>query len=336
LGVKAGLFEAVPNFSEGRDAALIRELAAGPEVLDAHADADHNRCVVTMAAADVGELVEAVFAKVALAVGRIDLRRHSGLHPRVGAADVVPVVPLGSAPMAAAVAAALALGERIWRELRVPVFFYAEAAGGRRLADIRAGRVRPDLGQAPHPSAGCVCVGARAPLVAYNVAVPGLDVAQGRPLVAELRKLPGVHALAFPLPEGGTQLSMNITRLDVLGVPEAYAAAERLAGRPGVPELVGLCPAAAAGPGCDGRILEARVAAIAAARLARAHGLKWLESEGRALAGLAAAPDALRAGAERVAALLQMLQKAGARVGPGCTAFLEFAAAGLQRAGQID
>src|SRR5215831_20014361 len=169
-------WEAVPNFSAGADAAMVARLAAGPSVLDTHADADHDRCVVTVVEARLDRLATGLLHRVAVAVDRIDLRRHAGVHPRVGAADVVPLVPLGAAHMGPAVIAAHRLGERIWRELRVPVFFYAEAAGGRRLADIRAGRVPPDLGGALHPTAGGVCVGARRPLVAYNVTFAGLTV----------------------------------------------------------------------------------------------------------------------------------------------------------------
>jgi glutamate formiminotransferase len=261
------VFEAVPNFSEGRDAELIAALGAGPEVLDVHADPEHNRCVVTMALADLERLAEALFARAALAVERIDLRRHTGLHPRVGVADVLPLVPLGHAPMAEAVAAAHRLGERIWDELRVPVYFYAVAAGGRRLADIRAGRVRPDLGGAPHPTAGAACVGARPPLVAYNLVLEGLDLARVRRIARRMRELPGVQALGFALGDGRVQLSMNLTRPAEFGAAAAYAEAARLAGAPGVPELVGLCPAAAAGPGCEGRILEDRLAAAGLLRL---------------------------------------------------------------------
>src|SRR5215472_11667169 len=261
-------WEAVPNFSAGADAAMVARLAAGPSVLDVHADAEHDRCVVTIVEARLDRLATGLLDRVAIAVDGIDLRRHSGMHPRVGAADVVPLVPLGAASMGAAVAAAHRLGERVWRELRVPVFFYAEAAGGRRLADIRAGRVSPDLGGAPHPTAGSVCVGARWPLVAYNVAFESLPLVAGRRVAAAMRELAGLQALAFALPGGRTQVSMNLTRPDETGVPSAYARACELAGSAGVPELVGLCPAGAAGPGCDGGLLEARLAALAARRAA--------------------------------------------------------------------
>ncbi|HSR22969.1 MAG TPA: glutamate formiminotransferase, partial [Candidatus Eisenbacteria bacterium] len=230
------VWEAVPNFSEGRDATLVAELGAGPDVLDVHADGDHNRCVVTLADVGLDRLAASVFDRVALAVARIDLRRHGGLHPRVGAADVVPLVPLAGAAMEDAVAAAHRLGHRVWRELRVPVFFYAEAAGGRRLADIRAGRVPPDLGDGVHPTAGAVCVGARPPLVAYTLVFARMPLPDGRRVAARLRELPGVQTLAFALSGGRTQVSMNLTRPLQAGVPAAHRRARELAGGPGIPE----------------------------------------------------------------------------------------------------
>jgi len=328
------VWEAVPNFSDGTDPALLDRLGTGPAVLDVHADADHDRCVVTMVEARLDRLAAAVFRRVALAVERIDLRAHSGVHPRVGAADVVPLVPLAGAPMDRTVAAARGLGERIWRELRVPVFFYAEAADGRRLADIRAGRVAPDLGGATHPTAGAVCVGARRPLVAYNVVFAGLPLAAGRQVAAAMRELPGVQALAFVLPGGRTQVSMNLTRPDETAVPYAYARACELAGSRGAPELVGLCPAAAAGPGCDGGLLEGRIAGLVGRRgaaVARGDLARRLAAEGRFLCDLATGPEALLEGAERAAALRGLLRGAGLAT-PDLEALLYAAVQGLRGA----
>jgi glutamate formiminotransferase / 5-formyltetrahydrofolate cyclo-ligase len=334
-------WEAVPNFSEGRDSALVAELGGGPEVIDVHADVDHNRCVVTLAAARLDPLVDTLFRRVALAVERIDLRRHAGLHPRVGAADVAPLVPLGGAPMADAVAAAHRLGRRIWAELGVPVHFYAEAGEGRRLADVRAGRCPPDLGDAPHPTAGAACVGARRPLVAYNVVFTGLDDAAGRRLAAAMRGLDGVQALAFALPGGGTQVSMNLTRPEAAGAALVYRQACQLARERGRPELVGLCPAVATGPGCDGRVLEARLAAMAAAgaaddarrrggdELSRLAGR--LAAEAASLRALAASQEALLGGAERAAALVRVLRAAGLAT-PDREELLGAAAGGLRAA----
>lgn len=288
-------------------------------MLDVHADPEHHRCVVTIAGS-IDDLVETVLDRVRLAVARLDLGRHRGLHPRVGVADVLPLVPLGGAALSDAVAGARKLGELIWTELRVPVFFYADAAGGRRLADIRAGRARPDLGEGSHPTAGVACVGARRLLVAYNLAFTDLDLDRARAIARSMREMPGVQALAFPM-AGRVQLSMNLTRLELTGVPAVHEQASRLAGREGEPELVGLCPAGAAGPGCDGALLEARLAAAAARRAAataRARGGEELtrlgerlEAEGRSLAALTAGQEEVLGGAERAAALVRVLRRAG-------------------------
>jgi glutamate formiminotransferase len=309
-------------------------------VIDVHADPDHHRSVVTMASADLTELLDDLWAAVSLAVRRIDLRAHRGLHPRVGAADVVPLVPLGKARTEEVVEAARGFGERLWRELGLPVYFYGQAAGGRRLADVRAGRVPLDLGERPDPRIGAACVGTRPPLVAYNLLFPELDLEAVRGMARQMRRLPGVQALAFSLP-AGPQLSMNLTRLEAVAVPEAYAEAARLAGVPGRPELVGLCPAAAAGPGCEGGLLEARLAAAAARRaaaVARSRDnpelsllARRLEAEASSIAGLGIDATALLGGAERAAALLRVLAAAG--IGsPATDALLRVAARGLRDA----
>lgn len=340
----AAAFEAVPNFSEGRDEGLIAQLGAGSRVLDVHSDPDHHRSVVTLAAASPGDLVEELVARVALAVERIDLLSHAGVHPRVGVADVVPLVPLGRATMDEAVAAARRLGERLWRDLGLPVFYYAEAAGGRTLAEIRRGRLPPDLGgPGLHPAAGAVCVGARPPLVAYNVNFRGLDLQAVKRIAQRMRELPGVQALVFTLAAGRVQLSMNLTHTERAGVQEAYDLAVRLAGQPGQPELVGLCPAAAAGPGCDGGLLEARLAAVAAQRAAEAALERGREEDERlaaelsaaalAFAWLRAAPQAMREGAERATAIASRLQYE-ALDDPEPLSFLKVAAAGLVSAGR--
>jgi glutamate formiminotransferase / 5-formyltetrahydrofolate cyclo-ligase len=299
----------------------VRELGAGPHTLDVHADADHNRSVVTLAAASADELVEELVAKVALALERIDLVSHRGVHPRVGAADVIPIVPLAGAGMEQAVAAARRLGRRLWRELGLPVFYYAEAGSGRKLAELRRGGSSPDEGgPALHPRAGAVCVGARRPLVAYNIAFTGISEPVLQRLVPGMRRLPGVQALAFPLSGGRVQLSMNLTALDATAVGQAYAAATQLAGQQGTPELVGLCPAAAAGPGCDGGLLEARLAAAGAAAGAAAARRRGDEEHERLAVRLAAEAQSLKAlggdqeavlgGAERALALIRLLRAA--------------------------
>lgn len=331
------LLEAVPNFSEGRDQALIEELAAaaasGARLLDAHADAVHNRVVVSIAGTDVDRLLDGLVGAVRIAAERIDLRRHRGVHPRVGAADVMPLVPLAGTPMAACVDAAHRLGERIWSEAGVPVFFYGAAAlrpEAQRLNHIRVGSMKPDLGSDLHPTAGAVSVGARPPLVAYNLVLPGAPERAVQTLAARVREssggLPGVQALAFDLGGGLMQLSMNLVELGATTPGRVLAEARRLAAEMGVriaaEELVGLCPAAAADTvAADGRLLEARLAAAAArggARRCESRGGEELErlaarldGRGESLAALGTEGDALLRGAEEAAALPRVLERAG-------------------------
>jgi glutamate formiminotransferase len=263
--------EAVPNFSEGRDRAVVkaigRALAERAELLDVHTDEDHNRSVFTL----VGEpkqLVEALLAGISVARERIDLRKHEGAHPRIGAADVVPFVPLRPDDMARARTAALDLARRIGDELELPVFLYGECAPGRGPAFYRrggpdelqkridAGEFVPDCG--PHrlsPSAGGVIVGARRPLIAFNVDLVGTDVEAAREIARVVRErdggFPGVRALGLVLPRAGhAQISMNVEDWEAVALHEIVAAIEREAAARGVEiagsELVGLMPAGAA------------------------------------------------------------------------------------------
>jgi glutamate formiminotransferase / 5-formyltetrahydrofolate cyclo-ligase len=261
------LFEAVPNFSAGIDPDLLRALR-GTGALDQHADPVHNRCVVTLVETDGSRLQGALMERVEVARARIDLRSHRGLHPRLGAVDVLPVVPLPGATLEAAGAIARRLAEEMWDGDRIPTWFYGDLAGGRTLADLRRAAVPPpfDVGDTSHPTAGACCVGARPPLVAFNFVLhrPRREVSAVLP---RLRALPGVRALTFPLPGERVQLSTNLTRPDQVGVATLARTVAELLGEPGEPELVGLCPAAAAGPGCDGGLLEARLIAHAARRL---------------------------------------------------------------------
>jgi glutamate formiminotransferase len=290
--------ESVPNFSEGRDAATLEALAgvlsARAQLLDIHADADHNRSVFTLVADD-DDLVEALAVGVACALERIDLRRHEGAHPRVGAADVVPVVPMRPADMERAKRAALALGERIGGELEAPVFLYGELAAGRGPAFFRAEsleglRRRVDSGEltpAFGPNriderSGAVLVGARGPLIAFNVNLRG-ELATAREIASVIRErdggFPGVRALGLELPRAGlVQVSTNVEDWEAVALHELLSAIEREAAARGASvvgsELVGLMPggaaAAAAGAalrieGFDaGRVLELRLLESAA------------------------------------------------------------------------
>ena len=261
--------ESVPNFSEGRDRATIDALAGAlsehAELLDVHSDPDHNRSVFTLVGEE-DELVAALAAGVACAVERIDLRRHEGAHPRIGAADVAPIVPLESSEMPRAVHAAQRVGERL-AELGLPVFLYGELGGGNGPSFFRRGgpeelQRRVDTGElAPsfgprvlHPSAGGVLVGARRALIAFNVNLRG-DVAAAREIAAVVRErgggFPGVRALGLDLPRAGfVQVSMNVEDWEAAALHEIVARVEAEAAARGVEvlgsELVGLMPAGAA------------------------------------------------------------------------------------------
>jgi glutamate formiminotransferase len=263
--------ESVPNFSEGRDQetieALRRPLSRGVELLDVHSDPDHNRSVFTL----VGEdelLVEALLLAIAQARRRIDLRRHEGAHPRVGAADVVPVVPMRPEDRERAQAAARELGRRIGEELELPVFLYGDLAPGRGPAFFRrggpeelqrridAGELRPDFGPARlDPAAGGVIVGARRPLIAFNVNLASDDVEVARAIAAVVRErgggFPGVRALGLELPRAGhVQVSMNVEDYEAAALHDIVERVELEARAHGVDvrdaELVGLMPAGAA------------------------------------------------------------------------------------------
>jgi glutamate formiminotransferase len=263
--------EAVPNFSEGRDSRLIgligQELAERARLLDIHADPDHNRSVFTLVGNDV-EIVDALLAGVAVARARIDLRGHEGVHPRIGAADVVPVVPVRREDMGRAREAALTLAQRIGEELELPVFLYGELGSGRGPAFFRrggpdelqlridAGELAPDFGPSRlDPAAGGVMVGARRPLIAFNVNLAGASAEIAREIAAVVRErgggFPGVRALGLDLPRAGkAQVSMNVEDWEAAALHEILAAVEREAQARGVEvegsELVGLMPAGAA------------------------------------------------------------------------------------------
>jgi glutamate formiminotransferase len=339
------LFESVPNFSEGRDEAVISAIVDGcapAHVLDADPDSDHHRTVISLAALGDG-LIEGLLSAIGAAVTRIDLRSHRGLHPRIGAADVVPIVPLGSTSLARCRDVARELGERIWNELHVPVYLYGEHQS---LADIRGGRGRLDLGGPDlHPTAGAVCVGARQKLVAFNVIVQGMNAAAARALARSLREsgggMRGVQALVFELPRDRLQLSTNLFRLDETSPGALVAELERRGVAVASEQLIGLAPAAVANTSAKGRLLEARLAA-AAARAGAARCAEQGDDEHVALAsrlrreesGLAALgidQDELLTGAERAAALVPVLRVAGALDGE-LEAMLVTAASGLREA----
>ncbi|HEY5160753.1 MAG TPA: glutamate formimidoyltransferase [Gaiellaceae bacterium] len=262
--------EAVPNFSEGRDQAVVDAIAealgARAALLDVHGDADHNRSVFTLAGGE-RELVDALLAGVAAASERIDLRRHEGVHPCAGVADVLPIVAVRPEDAERARACALELARRIGAELELPVFVYGELARGRRLPELRrggpaelarrmeSGELKPDFGPATLDlRSGAVLVGARSPLIAFNVNLRGgLEVA--REIAGVVREdgggFAGLRALGLQLSEAGlVQVSMNIEDWQKSGLAEIVRRIELEAKRHGVEiagtELVGLIPLGAA------------------------------------------------------------------------------------------
>jgi glutamate formiminotransferase len=260
--------ESVPNFSEGRDRATIDAigdaLSAHARLLDVHADPDHNRSVFTLVGSE-SELSDALLAGIAVAVERIDLRTHEGAHPRIGAADVVPFVPLVPDDLERARRAAGVVAERVGRELGLPVFCYAPPERGpafyrrggpeRLQRRIDEGELVPDFGPSRlHGTAGGVILGARRPLIAFNVNLRG-DVEVARAIAAVVREkgggFRGVRALGLELRRAGlAQVSMNVEDWEASALHEIVARIESEAAAHGVEvagsELVGLMPAGAA------------------------------------------------------------------------------------------
>lgn len=264
--------ESVPNFSAARDettVAALREALSHPaRLLDVHVDSDHNRSVYTLVGSGE-ELVETLLAGIRVAVEHIDLRTHEGVHPRVGAADVVPLVPLRQDDDASARVAALSLADRVAAELALPVFFYAGLTEGRQppaffrrggLEELQrridAGELVPDRGPAQlHPTAGAVLVGVRKPLVAFNVNLLSRDLGLAKDIARLVRErdggLPGVRALGLELPRAGlVQVSMNLEDWEATAPHEVVERIQAEAAARGVEvagsELVGLMPAGAA------------------------------------------------------------------------------------------
>jgi glutamate formiminotransferase len=268
------LIECIPNVSEGRrtevlDACAEAIRSAGARLLDVKPDAAHNRTVYTFAG-EAGAVRAGVLALFDRAVEAIDLRRHSGEHPRIGAVDVVPFVPIEGATMADCVDLAKQVAQEVSTRHSLPVFLYEEAATSaarRNLEDIRRGEFeglaaklqqpdwRPDFGPgAPHPSAGASVIGARMPLIAYNInlATNRLDVA--RRIAAAVRQSSGglryVKAMGVELADRGiVQVSMNLTNFEKTPMFRVFELVSREAARYGVAvlesEIVGLVPAAA-------------------------------------------------------------------------------------------
>ena len=263
--VAGPLIECVANFSEGRDRAAVAAIegavrsVADVRVLRSEMDADHNRSVITFVGPP-DAVAKGALRGIEIAIERIDLRKHAGVHPRMGAADVVPFVPLEGATLADCVAIARRTGEEVWNRFKVPVYFYESAAlspDRRLLENCRRGgfespRIAPDVGgPALHPSAGACIIGARKLLIAFNVNLKTGDVRVAREIARKIRAssggMPFVKALGLSLAERGlVQVSMNLTDFEQTPLHQVFDAVRREAAARGVEiagsEIIGLMP----------------------------------------------------------------------------------------------
>ncbi len=307
--MSAGILEAVPNFSEGRDLRVVGAIVdairgAGAEVLDWSADPDHNRSVVTMVGSPA-TVARAALAGARVAIERIDLRGHEGVHPRIGALDVLPFVPLAGLGMEEARAVARQVGRALAEELGVPVYFYAEASDppGRRLSELRRGGFEglaaswphdrmPDLlpeswtHPGAHPTAGVTCVGARPLLLAWNVLVAGITPTEARGIAASIRELgggfPGLRALALELPrKNALQISMNLEDIQAVSPFEVFRRIEAevlaLGGSVVETEVIGMVPDGLVFPAAADRL---RLAGEASGRLLSRRLVEYLAADG--------------------------------------------------------
>lgn len=343
------LIECVPNFSEGRDAARLDTIIAtmlgapGVYVLDREMDGDHHRAVVTLAGPPAA-VAEAAVRGVGQAAKLIDLTRHRGAHPRLGAADVVPFVPLEGTTLEECVTLAHWAGEEIWKRFRVPVYFYEAACrreDRRNLENIRRGQfegvreaVRTDTARQPdvggpelHPTAGATIVGARKFLIAYNVNLDTADLAIAKEIARTVRAssggLPAVKAMGVELrAKSCAQVSINLTDFETTSIATAFQAVAGEASRRGAKavesELIGLVPRAALEGSAaqflklaafdTDMVLENRLARVMAQTAAR------LEAQLRPFVSALAAPTAVPGGGSAAAAAGAMAAALGVMV----------------------
>jgi len=265
------LLECVLNFSEGSDLELIEQVVAAiktAKVLDVHSDPDHNRSVVTFIGAPE-EVKQGAFDLTERAMQLLDVKEHAGVHPYIGVVDVIPFIPLRDCTMKEAVGTAHQLGKELWEKLKLPVYYYGQAAriierqdlpfvrkGGYFLLkqEIEAPQRRPDVGQGLHPSAGAVAVGARDYLIAFNINLNTTELDLASSIAKNIREknggLKGVRALGLALESRGiTQVSINITDHRETSLKKVYDEVAKWAKEYKVgiveSEIVGLIPAAA-------------------------------------------------------------------------------------------
>jgi len=264
------IVECVPNFSEGRRTEVVEAIrnAIGPGVLDVTMDADHHRSVITYAGSPEA-MVEAGVRAGEAAAKLIDMRCHRGEHPRVGALDVLPFVPVEGMTLKQCADLAARTGEQIWKRHQIPVYLYEAAARTperRNLAELRrriAAGEPPDIGQGKHETAGVTVVGARKFLIAFNVNLQSQNLEAASSIAHVVREssggLPSVRALGIPLASRGiVQVSMNLTDFEITSIEQAYVAVERQAVMLGIEilesQLIGLAPRAALNEQIAGRV----------------------------------------------------------------------------------
>jgi glutamate formiminotransferase/glutamate formiminotransferase/formiminotetrahydrofolate cyclodeaminase len=259
------IVECVPNFSEGRDPLIVNAIAraidetARVRLLDKTSDPDHNRSVLTFAG-DPARIGDAAFEAIRVAAGAIDITHHSGVHPRLGAADVVPFVPVDGVSLRDCAGIARVVAHRVWTELGVPTYLYEAAAlrpECRRLESVRklarAG-LEPDYGHGRHATAGVSVIGARKFLIAWNINLRSTDLDAAREIAREIREsgggLPAVKALGLRLESRGqVQVSINLVDFEVTPIHVVFRAVAELCRIRGIEiagsELIGMIPAAA-------------------------------------------------------------------------------------------
>jgi glutamate formiminotransferase len=273
------LIECVPNFSEGRDRAVIARICdaisavPGVAILDRTSDQDHHRSVITFAGSP-DKVERAALQAAAAAVLEIDLSRHAGVHPRIGAIDVLPFVPISGVTLGECAALAVRVAESLWERLRLPAFLYEAANAGKGLEAVRREAFAggpPDIGEGRHPTAGAVAVGARKFLIAWNILLNTGDLDVAKRIAKAIRfssgGLPGVKALGLPLESlGQVQVSINSTDFEETPLHLVFDRVLEEARKAGVEvlgsELIGLLPA---------RALE----------LSAGHDLRWFHFEPR-------------------------------------------------------
>ena len=259
------ILECVPNFSEARDPVIVASIGRavsevpGVLLLDTTSDPDNNRSVLTFAGTPQA-VADAAFAAVRTAVEKIDMSRHAGVHPRLGAADVVPLVPVEGITLDQCAALARDLGTRIWEELRVPVYLYEAAARRpecKRLENVRKLAplgLAPDLGEGRHPTAGTSVVGARKFLIAWNINLRTTDLKAARDIARSIREssggLPAVKSIGLPLQSRGqVQVSINLVDFERTPLFIVFDAVQQFCDERGIEvagsELIGMIPAAA-------------------------------------------------------------------------------------------